>query len=196
MPELDRKTVGAQHVRGVRIDVDVVVGVDREPLERRKEEAPALSNRTAEHSGPPRAGETGRTRLHRRGRISPGGESHRRSGHRPTGRAARRVGTAARRTHRGQSLPEIRLEAEGHHTSLSVGRKIVVTGSSITGRDGRVTTLSNAPAQRRAQHRPPRSASHDASKSRCPGIVYDVDLRGRSSMRGAFKSKHLPDKKP
>lgn len=90
---------------------------------------------------------------------------------------------------------EIRLEAEDHHTSLSVGRKIVVAGSSITGRDGRVTTLSNARLSD-VLGSPSEVGVTRRFKVTLPGHGLDVDLRGRSSMRGAFSYKHMPDKKP
>ena len=50
--ELDGKSVRAQHARGVRVDVDEVVGLDRQSLERPEEERPGLSNRTAEDTAP------------------------------------------------------------------------------------------------------------------------------------------------
>jgi hypothetical protein len=85
----------------------------------------------------------------------------------------------------------IELEHEGRHTKLSVGRKIVVSGAGATRRDGRATTLADArlsdvlgsPAEVGVTHR---------FKVGLPGHGIDVDLRGRSSMRGPFSYEHRP----
>src|SRR4029450_7161749 len=52
MPELDRESIGVQDVCSVRIDVDEVVGIDRQALERTEKECPALAKGSPEHSAP------------------------------------------------------------------------------------------------------------------------------------------------
>jgi hypothetical protein len=90
---------------------------------------------------------------------------------------------------------EIRLDTDGHQTSLSVGRKIVVAGSSLTAPDGRVTTLSDARLSD-VLGSPSEVGVTRRFRVALPGHGLDVDLRGRSSMRGAFSYTHRPDKRP
>jgi len=90
---------------------------------------------------------------------------------------------------------DIRLKDDGQRTTLTVGRKIVVTGASVTRQDGRVTTLHDGRLSD-VLGSPAEVGVTSRFKVGLPGRDLDVDLRGRSSMRGSFAYEHRPDRKP
>lgn len=89
-----------------------------------------------------------------------------------------------------ERLP-IEVSFSPRRASLTVGRRIAAETSSILGPSGLPTTLADAklstvlgsPAEVGVSHR---------FKVGLPGHSIDLDLRGRSAMRGRFKYRHNP----
>lgn len=75
--------------------------------------------------------------------------------------------------------------------TLSVGRRIAAEATSLVGPDGQATTLANARLSS-VLGSPAEVGISQRFKVGLPGRGIDLDLRGRSAMRGAFDYRHAP----
>lgn len=87
----------------------------------------------------------------------------------------------------------IQVETEGRRTRLTVGRSIEAETQSIVGPNGEPMALSNARLST-VLGNPAEVGLASRFRVGMPGSGIDLDLRGRSAMRGTFSYRHDPKK--
>lgn len=88
-----------------------------------------------------------------------------------------------------QRVP-IAVQLSGRRAQLTVGRRIAATSTSLAGPDGQPTLLANARLSS-VLGSPAEVGVSQRFKVGLPGHGIDLDLRGRSAMRGAFDYRHV-----
>ena len=86
---------------------------------------------------------------------------------------------------------EIRVEFDGRRAALTVGRILASESSTLVGATGKVTTLSDARLSG-VLGSPAEVGMASRFKVGMPGHGMDLELRGRSAMRGAFRYQNNP----
>lgn len=86
---------------------------------------------------------------------------------------------------------EIKVEVDGRRARLTVGRVIELDTALTIGPNGETTTLANARLSS-VLGNPASVGLASRLKVGMPGHGLDIDLRGRSAMRGRFDYRHKP----
>lgn len=91
----------------------------------------------------------------------------------------------------GVEPADIRLELAGRRTLLSVGQRAQIEGAACMGPAGRIITLADGQLSE-VLGTPAEVGITDRFRIGLPGHGFDVDIQGRSSMRGRFTYEHAP----